>query len=881
MASNKKPSIYSDRGSIGSAEELDEYGVWVKSEPQILSVDGSAENKSSFDDSLFEEANFEKSSESTAAAAGDESLNSDGAVLDVNEAPADSTKFADVEFPDDNVEIGNDEPMAIDADLDDFNMPEDDTAPPDSGENIEIEDTNFDEFEAPGSGEEESAETEVESEDIAIETDNFNSEEPSIDDLTGEDIPTDDFASEDATADDSTSEELSSTDDFAIGEDAAGDSANTEPENESLESEDLEMSDFDVPTVKSIENNIDNIKENFDDAANEGNLSTHLLMKIANELSSIRGELSELKKEFSLIRSPLPEEEKHEHSGFFQEEEDETIALTGDELDNIVNSADFTEESGTNETPEQDFPMEDESADVSSDLSSTESEEEPAGDDLDIDDSLSMDDIDLAADDFGDDSEAESESAAEDDTAEEEPAADDIAEDDLAADDIAEEELATDDITEDDLAIDDIAEEEPAADITEDDIAEEEPAADDIAEDDLAAGDTAEEEDDIAGISPEEMAGIIDDDLIDIDTDGLDIDMDSDTILDEQDETEAAEESEITEESEDAADELSVTDSETESSGEDSSETDFDDISAEEIDSALSDADLSDDIFADSSESAESENEESENAEIEIDSEKDSEELEKLRTEGAVPVTFAPDNTSYLEEDSEFPSDSDGDFASDSFDLSNAVIDEPDLSAEGINDNLDEPSLNKEEFDLDSLDDLTIDNSGVPASEEEETAVQDDDEVSFDIDDSFGSVEETEEQASPEGFEEETEDQSVSLDDTMDDDFAIDSFEEETPAEEEAPEEAPAPQKAAPVQAVPAAKDTGPSAGVQAVSGARGGVKGKDGFQIPSELKMELKNILSYMDQLLESLPEEKIEEFAKSEYFDSYKKLFKELGLV
>jgi hypothetical protein len=45
--------------------------------------------------------------------------------------------------------------------------------------------------------------------------------------------------------------------------------------------------------------------------------------------------------------------------------------------------------------------------------------------------------------------------------------------------------------------------------------------------------------------------------------------------------------------------------------------------------------------------------------------------------------------------------------------------------------------------------------------------------------------------------------------------------------------------------------------------------------------KVELKQVLSYMDQLLESLPEEKIEEFAKSEYFDTYKKLFKELGLA
>lgn len=45
-------------------------------------------------------------------------------------------------------------------------------------------------------------------------------------------------------------------------------------------------------------------------------------------------------------------------------------------------------------------------------------------------------------------------------------------------------------------------------------------------------------------------------------------------------------------------------------------------------------------------------------------------------------------------------------------------------------------------------------------------------------------------------------------------------------------------------------------------------------------LRQDVKNVLSYMDQLLENLPEEKIAEFAKSEYFDVYKKLFKDLGL-
>jgi hypothetical protein len=50
--------------------------------------------------------------------------------------------------------------------------------------------------------------------------------------------------------------------------------------------------------------------------------------------------------------------------------------------------------------------------------------------------------------------------------------------------------------------------------------------------------------------------------------------------------------------------------------------------------------------------------------------------------------------------------------------------------------------------------------------------------------------------------------------------------------------------------------------------------------QIPTGFKQELKTVLSYMDQLLESLPEEKIEEFAKSQYFGTYKKLFEELGI-
>ncbi|MCQ2981149.1 MAG: hypothetical protein MJ178_00145 [Treponemataceae bacterium] len=50
---------------------------------------------------------------------------------------------------------------------------------------------------------------------------------------------------------------------------------------------------------------------------------------------------------------------------------------------------------------------------------------------------------------------------------------------------------------------------------------------------------------------------------------------------------------------------------------------------------------------------------------------------------------------------------------------------------------------------------------------------------------------------------------------------------------------------------------------------------------IPEDLKEDVKSVLMYMDQLLENLPEEKIAEFARSEHFDVYKKLFTELGLA
>lgn len=83
-------------------------------------------------------------------------------------------------------------------------------------------------------------------------------------------------------------------------------------------------------------------------------LAALILSKIEQELSSIKQEISELKNEVTHLRSappalaqpplpePIPEPETKAH-GFFDEEDDETIALTGDELDNILSTAEISE----------------------------------------------------------------------------------------------------------------------------------------------------------------------------------------------------------------------------------------------------------------------------------------------------------------------------------------------------------------------------------------------------------------------------------------------------------------------------------------------------------------------------------------------------------
>lgn len=101
--------------------------------------------------------------------------------------------------------------------------------------------------------------------------------------------------------------------------------------------------------------------------------------------------------------------------------------------------------------------------------------------------------------------------------------------------------------------------------------------------------------------------------------------------------------------------------------------------------------------------------------------------------------------------------------------------------------------------------------------------------------------------------------------------IADDNFEETTIAESSVEE---------PVVEEPLSADAGASA--FAASAAETAVEdsASEKTSISKNLKSEIVSVLSYMDQLLENLPEDKITEFAKSEHFVTYKKLFDELGL-
>jgi hypothetical protein len=948
MANEKKPSIYSDRGNIGSAEELDEYGVWVKSEPQVISSGVEAQKPDDFDDSMF---NTEEISS------------------------GDASGFEDVEFPVDSSSEEN-----LETSFDDF------TVSDSSGVDLDIPtvrsiENNIEniqsDFESGNlstqllkkiaselssiRGELHDLKKEFANVRAAGDKEGFFSEE---DDekiaLTGDEMD-DILTTSDGTVNDNVEIKTMAN---ILGEDEdetialTGDemdnilnSADFTEEAGTNETSEDELSDYDDETIALTGDEMDNIL-NSADFTEEAGTEESTDNGLSADLNDVNLEMSDTAETDSSL-SGL------DFDDFSETTASEDISIESDIFaeSDVSKESDVSVESGAAEesdvSVESDLTMDDFDMSALEDDASADSgiAEEDA---ITSESELAVDDFDMSALESG--VSVESDVSAEDGAAEESDLTMDnfdmsALESDAPAEDAVsiEDEVSEEDgvISESELAIDDFdmsaLDEDVSADsgaVEESEVSEEEGILENALtmddfdmsalEDDASADSGAVEESDVA------------DDVFSLDDSG---DSGSELAMDDFDmsalDNDLSTESDISEES--AVDEESAVFEESETSeGEEKKEyIDIDiadlgvnlddeqaaDSFAEESEESL---DLSTDISDESAvgdESAISD----ESAEMDFDITKDSEELEELREKGATPLTFPPENSSYLEEDDQID-----------LDLSEAVIDEPELSTKDIDEPLSEPSLDidsiddlgitsdtslNESFDTSSLDESSLDESSldasldvssldgpsidnldididIPPEDEEDLALSDEQLLGSEdmsIDDHIIS----------EGFEAEIQETPVPLDEDIEEDITLDESLEAAEAAQ-APAKPAVTAKAAPAKPMePESIDTvdtieeigeigeiddiGEIADIDEAPPAKAQVQGtqvpsapagiavqKGGnFQLPSDLKKELKNILSYMDQLLESLPEEKIEEFAKSEYFDSYKKLFKELGLV
>jgi hypothetical protein len=729
MANEKKPSIYADRGTIGSYDELDEYGVWVKSEPQELSLAGV----------------------DVADDFGDFSLDDSAATVDFS--TDESADMLGLEIPDisDIPDIDNL------PDLDNFQEDFDNPAL-----KTELVMSDMDDGQSDNTG-------------PAFNDDDFD--EISMDDLivpldTEMDAPPDDeelaysnFSVSDADLGDS--DFIALTEDDSFGDVASG-------QNEAgYASSDLS-------------DEILSVAQDSSTASAGVNLSTQLLMKIADELSSIRSELSNLKREFSSVSSapapsredetialtgdelsdilsaspasslpspPLPEVAEDD---FLTNEEDEKISLTGDELSNILNTADFTEEAG---------------ADTAEDALSDEEIPGFSPVDLDMDSELDMS---------------------------------------IPSDEVQLEEF---DIGLDAMEFEDVAISEPEFEILPEEMLSEEVFSEELLSSeeslpDFAIGEMAELDEILKnGVEPVTPAPDLDD------SEYLSLDhMSSDTL------------------SEDIVSEESI------------------DLSNAVIDEPDFSADIQDISI-----------EEPLLQDIGIDLDMEGE--ISLSEDPLVEQTFDLSDISadISEEEMQFPSDSSGDTSFETFDAKSSG-DGGDLSLipEGLvvgseTDSLlesDSIDFNPAEFDTTELGDF-VDEPALPQEAELDAPGTSGEDETFsmdDMDDIDNFLTDSSDMMSgdlPEAISEKIpEDLPMDISDDMD--MLGDVLEIQ--------------------DGIPAISGTSP----ESSSG-----------EIPSHLKHELRTVLTYMDQLLEALPDDKIEEFAKSEYYDTYKKLFRELGLV
>jgi len=312
--------------------DLEQYGVWVKKNPEkkeaepTMQSDAQPSDSELFtDDGIFEDL-IDNADERTSMGDGE----SETIDIDIDEyMPAESSSETD--------EIIDEAPLDIDlsfADEENFedikpDFPEEstDSFAADSEEIVLDEsdtDINFDDIEDMGSIDDIVVSGEGENtDDIGSISENFPEEQIEAVDLSSFD---DDVGS--LTAENKADTQLSETAEETV--------YNMEV-----------FADDEDETAMQTEEHISSAQTT--DAA--------MLEKIMNELSSLREDISRLKTDVDSLKSSqnadtVCTEDKKSASGFFSDvEDDDTIALSGDELNNILTSADFTAEELNSEIP--------------------------------------------------------------------------------------------------------------------------------------------------------------------------------------------------------------------------------------------------------------------------------------------------------------------------------------------------------------------------------------------------------------------------------------------------------------------------------------------------------------------------------------------------
>ena len=674
--------------------------------------------------------------------------------------------------------------------------------------------------------------------------------------------------------------------------------------------------------------------------------STELLHKIEGELNALREEIRQLKDELTGLRVPaMPSGETAEHGGFFDEEDDETIALTGDELDNILDSADMTEKVAEDVSKKEEAAFEE--ADVGEDITVEEEEEEI------ID--LSADEEDIGIDDLDDFDEIvfEEEEEEEDpalsilgspDSPLEEPDSDTIEIDipgldetidteeaemgDIAAepDDQEEDVVSIDDITDDFEEITDLEDfgldgssvpvDIPLTDESEELILEEPSRKMVITEslDDEAFDEGEEVEidlnvEDTIDITAEEEEIDVEMEEISLDDFGLEEDAgDAGTAVVAGAAADVAEESDVLaiDEEEEAIEEIDLTDSEEPDLGSDIEP--FEDVEFKNL-------------LMDGLEEEELE-EKYEPAADGIDIEEMTVDIEDIDLEEETDLEIEEidlsEETDIGEEISEFPpvrQEGPTEIGIEGISLEEAPapeaeeVDEVELeeieALEPEEDDEDIPEIDIDEAieDIETVEEFSLEDDEVERNSEEieefevelgEGTDLDESEMRVAVpDDDFNELPGTEEvdldslealAAAPD-LTEETDEAFISMPESipvgLDEDDGFDDLEileeQDMSLEIEGEESG---------SALDIDEDFGGTDDSEAgedIPLEQTMERGKAALEIsalPEDLKEQIKEVLKYMDQLLESLPDDKIQEFARSEHFEVYKKIFEELGI-